>query len=64
VDRTFEFEVKKVTRAAVAVRRADPRLTEEFRQFPHRIAFLCFVGDAVVASLCLLTAFWLRFDTV
>src|ERR1700722_6169244 len=33
------------------------------RQFPHRIAFLCFAVDAVVAIACLLAAFWLRFDT-
>ncbi len=47
----------------VAPSRADLGLTEECRQFPHRIAFLCFAGDAVVAFACLLVAFWLRFDT-
>jgi exopolysaccharide biosynthesis polyprenyl glycosylphosphotransferase len=63
VDRTFEFEVKKATRPAVAARREDLGLREECRQFPHRIAFLCFVGDAIVTFLCLLAAFWMRFDT-
>jgi exopolysaccharide biosynthesis polyprenyl glycosylphosphotransferase len=43
--------------------RTDLGLTEECRQMPHRIAFLCFAGDTVVALACLLVAFWLRFDT-
>ena len=47
----------------VARSRADLGLMEECRQFRHRIAFLCFVGDAIVAFGCLLAAFWLRFDT-
>ena len=38
-------------------------LTEAGRQFPHRIAFSCFAGDALVALACLLGAFWLRFNT-
>jgi exopolysaccharide biosynthesis polyprenyl glycosylphosphotransferase len=38
-------------------------LTEDCRQFPHRIAFYCFFGDAFIALSCLLAAFWLRFDT-
>src|ERR1700736_159782 len=36
---------------------------EESKQFPHRIAFFCFAGDAIIAFACLLAAFWLRFDT-
>jgi exopolysaccharide biosynthesis polyprenyl glycosylphosphotransferase len=30
---------------------------------PHRIAFLCFVGDAVLVFTCLVVSFWLRFNT-
>ncbi len=60
---TFEVEVRKAVRPEVAPSRADLGLTEEGRQFPHRVAFLCFAGDAVVAFACLLVAFWLRFDT-
>ena len=63
MDRTFELGGKNTTQLAVAARRDDLGLTEECRQFPHRIAFLCFVGDVVVVSACLLAAFWLRFDT-
>ena len=44
--------------------RADLGLMDAGRQFPHRVAFLCFAGDVFVALACLLTAFWLRFDTV
>jgi exopolysaccharide biosynthesis polyprenyl glycosylphosphotransferase len=58
------LDVPKSTRLEFAPTRADLGLTEEGRQFPHRIAFFCFVGDAVVVSTCLLFAFWLRFDTV
>ena len=57
------LDVPKSTRLEFAPTRADLGLTEEGRQFPHRIAFFCFVGDAVVVSACLLFAFWLRFDT-
>lgn len=58
------LDVPKSTRLEFAPTRADLGLTEEDRQFPHRIAFFCFAGDAVVVSACLLFAFWLRFDTV
>jgi exopolysaccharide biosynthesis polyprenyl glycosylphosphotransferase len=58
------LDVPKSTRLEFAPSRADLGLTEEGRQFPHRIAFFCFVGDAMVVSTCLLFAFWLRFDTV
>jgi exopolysaccharide biosynthesis polyprenyl glycosylphosphotransferase len=61
VERTLD--VPKSTGLEFAPTRADLGLTEEGRQFPHRIAFFCFVGDAVVVSACLLFAFWLRFDT-
>ena len=63
MERTFQVDVGKAIRPEVAPSRADLGLTEECRQFPHRIAFLCFAGDAVVAFACLLVAFWLRFDT-
>ena len=46
-----------------AVGRADHSLTEECRQFPYRIALLCFAGDAGVAFASLLAAFWMRFHT-
>jgi hypothetical protein len=54
---------RKAIRPDLAPSRADLGLTEECRQFPHRVAFVCFAGDAVVALACLLAAFWLRFDT-
>jgi exopolysaccharide biosynthesis polyprenyl glycosylphosphotransferase len=63
VAKTFELDVPKVARPEVTLTRADLGLTEECRQFPHRIAFFCFVGDALVVTGCLLLAFWLRFDT-
>ena len=63
MERAFQVDVRTASRPAVAASRADLGLTEESRQFPHRIAFLCFAGDAVVAFGCLLAAFWLRFDT-
>ena len=63
MERTFEVDVGKAIRTDVAASRADLGLTEECRQFPHRIAFLCFAGDAVVAFACLVAAFWLRFGT-
>jgi exopolysaccharide biosynthesis polyprenyl glycosylphosphotransferase len=63
VERTFEVDVGKAIRPELAPSRADLGLTEENRQLPHRIAFLCFVGDILVILACLLTAFWLRFDT-
>ncbi len=61
--KTFQVDVRKTIRPEVAPSRADLGLTDECRQFPHRIAFLCFAGDAVVALACLLVAFWLRFET-
>jgi exopolysaccharide biosynthesis polyprenyl glycosylphosphotransferase len=57
------IDVRDVSGPEVAASRADLGLTEAGRQFPHRIAFLCFAGDAIVAFGCLLAAFWLRFDT-
>jgi exopolysaccharide biosynthesis polyprenyl glycosylphosphotransferase len=64
MERAFEIEVGKSIRPQVAGSRADLGLMEESKQFPHRIAFLCFAGDAIVVFTCLLAAFWLRFDTV
>jgi exopolysaccharide biosynthesis polyprenyl glycosylphosphotransferase len=63
VERAFEIDVEKSIRPDVTGSRADLGLMEEYKQFPHRIAFLCFTGDAIVALTCLLAAFWLRFDT-
>jgi lipopolysaccharide/colanic/teichoic acid biosynthesis glycosyltransferase len=53
-----------VTLPSVAANRADVGLTDESRQLPHRMAFVCFAGDAVVVLACLLVAFWLRFGTI
>ena len=47
----------------VAASRTDLGLTDEPRELPHRIAFICFAGDAVIVLVCLLAVFWLRFDT-
>jgi exopolysaccharide biosynthesis polyprenyl glycosylphosphotransferase len=63
VERTIEVDVGKAIRPELGPSRADLGLTEECRQFPHRIAFLCFAIDTIVVLACLLTAFWLRFDT-
>jgi exopolysaccharide biosynthesis polyprenyl glycosylphosphotransferase len=60
---TYQVDVGKVVRPEVVPSRADLGLTDKCRQFPHRIAFLCFAGDAVVVLASLLVAFWLRFDT-
>src|ERR1700758_3608602 len=64
MEKVFEIEVGKSIRPEVTGNRADLGLMEESKQFPHRIAFLCFAGDAMVAVTCLLAAFWLRFDTI
>jgi exopolysaccharide biosynthesis polyprenyl glycosylphosphotransferase len=63
VEKTLEIDVRKAIRPAVAPSRADLGLTEETRQFPHRVAFFCFAGDSVIVFACLLLAFWLRFNT-
>jgi exopolysaccharide biosynthesis polyprenyl glycosylphosphotransferase len=60
---TLEVDVRTAIRTEVAPSRADLGLTEECRQFPHRVAFLCFAGDAAVALACLWVAFILRFET-
>jgi exopolysaccharide biosynthesis polyprenyl glycosylphosphotransferase len=60
---TLEVDVRTAIRTEVSPSRADLGLTEECRQFPHRVAFLCFAGDAVVALACLWVAFMLRFET-
>lgn len=61
---TFQVDVRKRVRPEVTPSRADLGLMDAGRQFPHRVAFLCFAGDALIALASLLTAFWLRFDTV
>jgi exopolysaccharide biosynthesis polyprenyl glycosylphosphotransferase len=63
VERTFQPVALTAVRHNAAPSRAYFGLTEECRQFPHRIAFLCFLGDAFISFSCLLAAFWLRFDT-
>ena len=60
----LRIDAGKSIRSEAAGSRADLGLMEECKQFPHRIGFLCFAGDAIVAFTCLLAAFWLRFDTV
>ena len=60
---TYQVDVGEVVRPEVVPSRADIGLTDQCRQFPHRIAFLCFAGDAAVVFASLLVAFWLRFDT-
>jgi exopolysaccharide biosynthesis polyprenyl glycosylphosphotransferase len=63
VERTFQPDsATAVLRRAVSSR-ADLGLTEACRQYPHRIAFFYFAGDAFIAFVCLLVAFCLRFDT-
>ena len=68
MENTLEVEISQAVRPEVTASRAESRadlgLMDAGRQFPHRVAFLCFAGDAVVAFACLLAAFWLRFDTV
>jgi exopolysaccharide biosynthesis polyprenyl glycosylphosphotransferase len=63
VDRTFNADAFTAVRQNAAPGRAYFGLREECRQFPHQIAFFCFVGDAFISFSCLLAAFWLRFDT-
>jgi exopolysaccharide biosynthesis polyprenyl glycosylphosphotransferase len=60
---TSQIEALETIRPDVGLSRADLGLTDAERQFPHRVAFLCFAVDAIVALACLLAAFWLRFDT-
>jgi exopolysaccharide biosynthesis polyprenyl glycosylphosphotransferase len=62
VERTFQSDSAGAVLHAVPSR-ADLGLTEACRQYPHRIAFFCFAGDALIAFACLLVAFCLRFDT-
>jgi exopolysaccharide biosynthesis polyprenyl glycosylphosphotransferase len=47
----------RVMLSAAALCRADSRA------FPYRMAVLCLIGDAGVVFICLVMAFWLRFDT-
>jgi exopolysaccharide biosynthesis polyprenyl glycosylphosphotransferase len=63
VESTYQVDVSTPGLPAEAPTRADLGLTDESRQLPHRIAFVCFAGDTVVVLACLLAAFWLRFDT-
>jgi exopolysaccharide biosynthesis polyprenyl glycosylphosphotransferase len=63
LESTYQVDVGTATGPADAPTRADLGLTDESRQLPHRIAFVCFAGDTVIVLACLLAAFWLRFDT-
>lgn len=63
MESTYQIEVGTARLPAVAPTRAYLGLTDRVRQLPHRIAFICFAGDAVAVLACLLAAFWLRFDT-
>jgi exopolysaccharide biosynthesis polyprenyl glycosylphosphotransferase len=60
---TYQVDAGEAVRPEVVPSRADLGLMDQCRQFPHRIAFLCFAGDAVVVFASLVVAFWLRFDT-
>jgi hypothetical protein len=59
----MQADVIKAMRQGAATCSADLGLREDYREFPHQIAFLCFAGDAIVALASLMAAFWLRFDT-
>jgi exopolysaccharide biosynthesis polyprenyl glycosylphosphotransferase len=63
LERIFQADAATVSQHDIAPSRGDLGFREECRQLPHRIAFVCFVGDALIAFACLLAAFWLRFDT-
>lgn len=63
LESTYQFSSVSAALPKVAASRADLGLTDESRQLPHRIALICFAGDAVVVLACLLAAFWLRFGT-
>ncbi|MBV8101598.1 MAG: sugar transferase [Verrucomicrobia bacterium] len=58
---TGQDEVRELLPAALSL--ADHNLTEECREFPYRIALLCLAGDAGVALVSQLAAFWVRFQT-
>jgi exopolysaccharide biosynthesis polyprenyl glycosylphosphotransferase len=60
---TFQVDVRKAIRPVAAPSRADLGLTDQSRQFPHRVAFICLAGDAIVALACLTVAFLLRFES-
>src|SRR5258708_16067833 len=63
LETTYRAISTGATLPSVAANRNDVGLTDESRQLPHRMAFVCFAGDAVVVLACLLAAFWLRFGT-
>ncbi len=63
LERTYTIDGARAALPKVAASRADPGSTDKARQLPHRIALICFAGDALVVLACLLAAFWLRFDT-
>ena len=63
MESTLQSEIDGPIQRDLAADRADLGLMEECRQFPLRVAFLCFTGDAIVAVASLFFAFWLRFDT-
>jgi exopolysaccharide biosynthesis polyprenyl glycosylphosphotransferase len=59
---TYQLNGSSASLSTVAASRADLGLTDQARELPHRIAFVCLVGDALVVLASLLAAFWLRFD--
>jgi len=63
VENTLQVDVRRPPQRELVPARKGLGSTEEYRQFPLRVAFLCFAGDAVVAVACLLVAFWMRFNT-
>ena len=63
LESTYQVNDASAVLPEVAASRTDLGLTDEPRELPHRIAFICFAGDAVIVFVCLLAVFWLRFDT-
>ena len=63
MERTLPSEIGTPIQRDLAAHRADLGLMEKCRQFPLRVAFLCFAGDTIVVIASLFLAFWLRFDT-
>jgi exopolysaccharide biosynthesis polyprenyl glycosylphosphotransferase len=63
LENTYPVNGARTALPKVTASRADLGLTDESRQLPHRVAFICFAGDALVVLASFLAAFWLRFDT-
>src|SRR6516165_5029718 len=63
LESTYQVNDAGAVLPEVAANRTELGLTDEPRELPHRIAFICFAGDPVIVLVCLLAVFWLRFDT-